>query len=68
MHLKKDKSSHGFHGLLCFKNKVVQEICVIREIRACFVETGVLFSKLLCGGVRSAGIRVDARREDESMA
>ena len=43
MRMKKDKSSHGFHGLLSFRNGVVEEICVIREIRGCYVETKVMF-------------------------
>jgi len=32
-----DKSSPGFHDFLFFRNGVVHEICVIREIRGCFV-------------------------------
>ena len=49
--MKKDKSSHGFHGyhgLLSFRNGVVHIICIIREIRGCFVETnlGSQFSDL----------------------
>jgi len=40
--MKKSKSSHGFHGLLCFWNGVVHEI---REIRGCFVKSRVLLSE-----------------------
>jgi len=42
---EKNKSSHGYHESLSFRNGVVHEIFVIREIRGCFVKTKVIFSE-----------------------